>query len=230
MTNTRRKAYEENTACTGFNPEECGCEEVRQSDYRGDISTSVNGHTCMEWTQAQNYPGHGLNFNNNCRNPNEVASRAWCFVENADIMWDYCDVPTCSSTTASTTDPACFDTTTYDKIDADIAGIADSFGDDDVGRSHFLGGIVRLVAHDFMDFDYKVKPHYGQDGCLDWNSPNNKGLETIWCQNCPLTKLYESKYPRLRRSDFWVASANAVICQTSVSNFSFKLQLIINWI
>lgn len=35
----------------------------------------------------------------------------------------------------------------YDAIDADIAALSAAFGNDDLSRGHFLGGIVRLVAH-----------------------------------------------------------------------------------
>ncbi len=142
-------------------------------------------------------------------------ARAWCFVENPNILWDYCDVPTCSST-EQISDPACVNTETYYSIDADIAMIKNSI-DDDVTRSHFLGGIVRLVAHDFMDYDFDEAPHLGQDGCLDWTSPSNTGLESIWCDDCALTKLYNSKYSRISRADFWVIAANSVIRQTSIN-------------
>jgi len=201
-------------ACLGSNPTACGCGEVSQTDYRGFIHTTENGHTCSAWTQGANYPDQGLD-ENYCRNPNEVGARAWCFVENPNILWDYCDVPTCSST-EQLSDPACVNTETYYSIDADIASIKNSI-DDDVTRSHFLGGIVRLVAHDFMDYDFDEAPHLGQDGCLDWTSPSNTGLETIWCDDCALTKLYNAKYSRISRADFWVIAANSVIRQTSIN-------------
>ena len=204
-------------ACAGSSPGVCGCEEVYQSDYRGVIHTTENSYTCRDWTNAMNqkYPNQGL-VGNYCRNPNGMAARAWCFVEDPDILWDYCDVPTCSST-ADGTDPACVDTETYYAIDADIGMIKDSITSD-IERSHFLGGIVRLVAHDFMDHDYNEAPHLGADGCLDWASTSNTGLETIWCDNCPLKKLYQAKYSRISRADFWVIAGNAVIRQTSINN------------
>ena len=58
----------------------------------------------------------------------------------------------------------------------------------------------------------------GPDGCFDVDHPRNAGLETIWCDACPLTRLYEEKYTHVSKADFWIASANAVIRQTSVNN------------
>ena len=172
---------------------------------------------------AANYPNQGLDDGPYCRNPNGVASRTWCFVENANVLWDYCNVPVCStenSSSAGTPDitPGCMNTARYDAIYADIEAIKNSIGND-VDRSHFLGGIVRMVAHDFMDYDAsnKRKP-LGQDGCLIFDSSMNVGLSSIWCDSCPLTQLYEAKYSDLSRADFWVAAGNAVIYLTSVNN------------
>lgn len=92
---------------------------------------------------------------------------------------------------------------------------------DPKSRSHFIGGIVRLAAHDFMDYDGDNTTHpFGPDGCFDPTHKANAGLpEEIWCSTCALTLLYEEKYNHLMsRADFWVASANAIIRQTSVNN------------
>ena len=111
----------------------------------------------------------------------------------------------------------CFTTSTYDAIDVDIMTLKNDI-DDDGTRGHFLGGIVRLVAHDFMDYDRgSVDGPMGPDGCIDMDHPTNAGLpEDVWCDNCTLTSLYRNKYSHLSRADFWIASANAVIRQTSV--------------
>ena len=77
---------------------------------------------------------------------------------------------------------------------------------------------MELAAHDFMDFDPHKSSPMGPDGCFDANHPDNNGLETIWCPTCELTLLYEEKYSHISRADFWVASTNAVIRQTSVDN------------
>ena len=114
---------------------------------------------------------------------------------------------------------SCFSIDTYKSIDNDIAKIKNTI-QDDKKRSHFLGGIVRLAAHDFMDYNQhaNVDNRMGADGCYDKRHPSNAGLQTIWCQDCPLKMLYTKKYSHLSRADFWIASANAVIRQTSIDN------------
>jgi hypothetical protein len=101
----------------------------------------------------------------------------------------------------------------YDALDADIAALSEAFGTDDISRAHFLGGIVRLVAHDFMDFDAtNVTNPMGPDGCIDMDHPDNSGLpQDVWCDDCPLTQVYDSNYSHLSKADFWIAAANAVI-------------------
>lgn len=113
---------------------------------------------------------------------------------------------------------SCFSIDAYNSIDDDIIIIKNNIPTDRE-RSHFLGGIVRMAAHDFMDYDQNDPSNpMGMDGCYDQDDPSNKGLETIWCQTCELRILYRDKYSHLSRSDFWVASANAVIRQTSIDN------------
>jgi len=105
----------------------------------------------------------------------------------------------------------------YDSIDSDIAAIKDGIANSKK-RIHFLGGIIRLAAHDFMDYDRRAnsRDRMGPDGCFDPNHSSNGGLETIWCRDCVLRRLYVNKYSRISRADFWIAAANAVIRQTSI--------------
>lgn len=114
---------------------------------------------------------------------------------------------------------SCFSIETYKSLDNDISRIRNDIRDDKK-RSHFLGGIVRLAAHDFMDYNQHAsyKNRMGPDGCFDKSHPSNDGLDTIWCPDCPLKMLYVKKYSHLSRADYWIASANAVIRQTSIDN------------
>ena len=137
-----------------------------------------------------------------------LKERIWCDAEN----------PTSSPTNPNSLDESCFTVSTYDSIDNDIANIKSNI-DNGKTRSHFLGGIVQLAAHDFMDFDNDAISRMGPDGCFDEDHIINAGLSNfIWCQTCELRMLYEENYSHLSRADFWVASANAVIRQTSVNN------------
>jgi len=113
---------------------------------------------------------------------------------------------------------SCFSVATYNSIDADIARLQKSITNDK-DRVHFLGGIVRLVAHDFMDYDRRnLRDPFGSDGCFDVQHASNAGLDTIWCKNCALTRLHRDSYSELSKADFWIASANAVLRITSVDN------------
>jgi len=219
-------------ACSGARPKKCGCKAVSQSDYRGSLSTTQNNLNCRAWTQAGNYPNQGLEDGAVCRNPDALAGRTWCFVDHPDVLWDYCEVKECDDDEYDAYDhsgyegttgnnvgiPGCVTTARYYQIGNDIANIADSFTDDR-DRSHFVGGVVRLAAHDFMDYDTNdLENPMGMDGCLDWNSNNNAGLNTIWNEHSPLFHLHEDKYRDVSRADFWVMAANAVIRLTSIGN------------
>jgi hypothetical protein len=122
---------------------------------------------------------------------------------------------------------ACIDKTTYYEIDRGIEDIASSIKSEEQ-LVHFYGGIVRLAAHDFMDHDRNSGTPYGSDGCIDWNHEVNSGLDSIWCNSCPLTKLYQKKYSHISKADFWIISANAVMRQLS-KNQSFDLANTFLW-
>lgn len=109
----------------------------------------------------------------------------------------------------------------YDGIRTNISDIANAIGN--VGdRGHFFGGIVRLAAHDFMDYHGGEESPLGSDGCIDFGSNENAGLPELWCDNevtCPLKALYDTSYGLfMSRADFWVAAASAVIRETSINN------------
>ena len=81
--------------------------------YRGTVSVTQDGCTCLHWTSqppdnnaltAEKYPNAGLDGNHNfCRNPQKDADtkyeKPWCFVANpancVGKAWDYCNVPQC---------------------------------------------------------------------------------------------------------------------------------------
>ena len=123
--------------------------------------------------------------------------------------------------------PGCVDVDRYYTIHEDIDFIASNI-DTDEERSHFFGGIVRLAAHDFMDYDKDDDDTMGMDGCLDWLSGMNAGLSSIWNYYTPLYRLYDEKYSDISRPDFWVIAANAVILLTSVDN-ALDLQNTFYW-
>ena len=127
----------------------------------------------------------------------------------------------------------CLSEDTYDAIDADIASMSAAINNV-ADRGHFFGGIVRLAAHDFMDYDRNSEiepslgPVLGPDGCLDFSHDANAGLPSLWCDDCPLTELYSTSYSSISKADFWIAAANAVIRQTSI-NGSLDLKSTFSW-
>ncbi len=92
--------------------------------YRGDLSTTESGYTCQRWDSQDpqghsrtpsNYPDAGLEDNNFCRNPDNVAG-PWCYtidgpryefcaVEECAVPSCYCDngLPPEATTTTTTT-------------------------------------------------------------------------------------------------------------------------------
>ena len=121
-----------------------------------------------------------------------------------------------SSLTTASVASECFDKATYYSIEKDVEEIASSIDNED-DLIHFHGGIVHMVAHDFMDYNRNSDTPMGTDGCIDWDHETNLGLwGSIWCDDCNLTKLYHYKYGHISKADFWIAAANAVIRNLSV--------------
>lgn len=89
--------------CRYSYPSECGCFEVKQSDYRGYTNVTKSGRECQRWdSQAphshsrtrNNYPDAGLT-DNFCRNPDGEDFGAWCYTNDPEKRWEYCDVDVC---------------------------------------------------------------------------------------------------------------------------------------
>ncbi|KAL7534072.1 hypothetical protein ACHAWF_004711 [Thalassiosira exigua] len=83
------------------NPSECGCDDVEQVDYRGDVSVTETGRTCQDWDSnsphvhdytSANYPGADL-YENECRSP--TGGIPWCYTSDPNKEWEYCRVPSC---------------------------------------------------------------------------------------------------------------------------------------
>uniref|UniRef100_A0A8D1VDK1 Hyaluronan binding protein 2 n=1 Tax=Sus scrofa TaxID=9823 RepID=A0A8D1VDK1_PIG len=85
--------------------------------YRGEVSKTVNQHTCLYWNShlllQENYnmfmedaEAHGIGEHNFCRNP-DGDRKPWCFIKvsSAKVKWEYCDVPACSAPSPSEGSP-----------------------------------------------------------------------------------------------------------------------------
>uniref|UniRef100_A0A8C4WW16 Kringle domain-containing protein n=1 Tax=Eptatretus burgeri TaxID=7764 RepID=A0A8C4WW16_EPTBU len=84
------------------------CYRCRGADYRGQLRQSEFGKPCQQWDSqiphehtrtAERYPRSDLR-ENFCRNPdNEL--KPWCYTTDPFQRWEYCDVPLCSTISAS---------------------------------------------------------------------------------------------------------------------------------
>jgi hypothetical protein len=110
---------------------------------------------------------------------------------------------------------SCIDIVRYREIYNDVEVLADRI-EDPMEQAHFYGSIVRLVAHDFMDYDAtNVEDPMGSDGCIDWSSLSNAGLNSIWHEGSELYLLWRNRYNDISWADFWIMTANSVIFKTS---------------
>lgn len=79
---------------------DCGSQTERQADYRGDINVTGSGQACRPWElqdeyTVELYPDAGLE-GPYCRQPAGSARlAAWCFVNETEMTWEYCDIPIC---------------------------------------------------------------------------------------------------------------------------------------
>jgi len=84
------------------------CEEDNCSDYRGSLSKTTSGKTCVAWKldhyYPNKYPQAGLD-SNYCRNPNSH-EKAWCYITNiknkdGKKKWENCELPKCGGSSSS---------------------------------------------------------------------------------------------------------------------------------
>jgi len=108
-------------ATCNADPENCGCPDVIQADYRGTVNITYNGKPCVMWNNvnlnkwwdtyvnvedgldlAETYPLTGIGgAHNYCRNPDNKPYGTWCFVEvqvneyRGSWVAELCQVPSC---------------------------------------------------------------------------------------------------------------------------------------
>jgi len=97
-------------------PDNCGCEDLFETDYRGFVNHTEYGEQCINWDTdwvkesieyytnedwEKVYNESGLE-GNYCRNPTPLwdVKRAWCYV-SGDWGWGFCDIPHCRRPTPS---------------------------------------------------------------------------------------------------------------------------------
>jgi len=83
------------SAKTKVNDEFCYTEKGQL--YRGTRDFTVSGKSCQMWNATHPHQHEdGLNMEHNfCRNPGSSKARPWCYTNDPDTLWEYCDVPAC---------------------------------------------------------------------------------------------------------------------------------------
>jgi len=84
-------------------PDTSDCDEgligTKDSGYRGCQTLTRSGRTCQAWNSqvpqkhsrtAANYPDANLT-ENYCRNPDGEGDTIWCYTEDVEKRWEYCD-------------------------------------------------------------------------------------------------------------------------------------------
>lgn len=145
------------------------------------------------------------------------------------------EIFTCGTTAALTTQ--CMTEADYDCISQGVADLIDALPTTCTGNScpkaDFVGCVLRLAGHDFMDYDGTSG---GADGCLDFDDPDNTGLKG--CMNSlffnaavdeaslsstSLQSIYQSVCHSVSVADFVVIAAEAVMShQSTTGSLDFK--------
>jgi len=90
-------------------------------------------------------------------------------------------------------------------------------------RGDLAGCVVRLVGHDFMDFNPKSSGT-GADACIDFEDPDNKGLKScLLDDNTPegvpaVQGMWQKFCTEVSLADFFVITAEALIGKTLPNN------------
>ena len=72
-------------------------------DYLGTMAYSESGKKCLQWKDITH---HELNIDhflerylvdvkNYCRNPGGYGERPWCYTDDSELAWEYCDISQC---------------------------------------------------------------------------------------------------------------------------------------
>ncbi|XP_067900721.1 plasminogen [Heterodontus francisci] len=79
------------------------CKSGNGVSYRGTATKTVSGRTCQRWTSTvphkpnyrpENSPHADLEANY-CRNPDNDSTGPWCYTQDPDQRWEYCQIPNC---------------------------------------------------------------------------------------------------------------------------------------
>mmetsp|Transcript_130061 Transcript_130061/g.224719 ORF Transcript_130061/g.224719 Transcript_130061/m.224719 type:complete len:542 (-) Transcript_130061:241-1866(-) len=87
-------------------------------------------------------------------------------------------------------------------------------------QADWAGCVLRMSGHDFMDFD-PIQSLGGSDGCIDFDDPDNKGLEEclyVGEFGTSLHQAYQEHCLDVSLADFLVIGAEAIMSATRPAN------------
>ncbi|CAC5411247.1 PLG [Mytilus coruscus] len=83
--------------------------------YRGKRNVTASGIPCQHWSSTSPH-AHTYTFNaeNYCRNSGKTSVGPWCYTQDTNVRWEYCDIPVCpNATTASQLETTTLKTTAF---------------------------------------------------------------------------------------------------------------------
>ena len=95
-------------------------------------------------------------------------------------------------------------------------GITDVVEDNRNDRSRFVGCLLRLAGHDFMDFRNDDENMGGADGCVSFEDADNKGLDTCLVQ-FDIASILKQHEDDISVADFIVVAAQAAMARAADS-------------
>jgi len=229
--------------CEGSDPDVCGCASIKQTDYRGTISTTASGMECIRWDdyEVENAPDAGLEDNNYCRNPEpEWEESAFCYTADG---FEYCDVPICEDSLPSAYPSASFHPTLTSNPTTSLSPTQGPqcegsnpkvCGCGSVDQADYRGTInVTASGKECIKWDeteYYKPEDYPNDGLEDNNYCRKPGdwRDHVWCYTAE-----EDEFGNKRREDcdvpycFPLASScpSALDGNTDVSSMSEELKV-----
>jgi hypothetical protein len=184
------KGIEKIPECDEGDPENCGCDEVKQADYRGTISVTKSGKECQRWDTQEphkhnrkrnRFPNSNL-VENYCRNP-DGEDGAWCYTTDPNKKFELCDVPVCGIEP-----PTMAPTSTCAPLAGETCGCADD------GQAGYRGTInVTEAGFPCQRWDTKAKMirRNPNSGLVENYCRNPDGESRAWCYSSNPKKRFE---------------------------------------
>jgi len=84
-------------------------------------------------------------------------------------------------------------------------------------RGNFVGCLLRVAGHDFMDFRSGVEHQGGSDGCINLLEPDNLGIESC-LDRFRIIPVFDKVKDRISLPDFFVIAAEVAASRAATSH------------